>query len=300
MKSAVAVLTYNRVAVLNKLLNGLQDHCSQYPTAIFDDCGQLDETSALLMRDRKKAEDQTLGDVIKAEEWVPNSPNSPTAFLGTRNLGVAGNSNRALYWFNTRFPDYDHLCILNDDLHVRGDFVKVYAEGHEDLGIGLLCFCDFTSETYRWVYQQTVGKSGKKWIVKILPRMTGIMMSVTRPCVNAIGYFDSRFGKFGEEHCDYTIRARQAGFVSLNGTVQNCLDLKHETLVHQDAETSVFGPERAKADQEAAVIMQKMCQEYAYRHPYRPFILSSPHYVGARDKVGIPTDFLQRYQLVTS
>ncbi len=300
MKSAVAILTYNRVAVLNTLLNGLQFHCGQYPIAVFDDCGQLDETASFLMRGRKKAEDQRLAETIKAEEWVPEDGKGPTVFLGSKNLGVAGNSNRALWWFNQRYPDYDHLCLLNDDLIVKGDFVKHYAEGHEDLDVGLFCFCDFVGESYRWVYQQTVGKSGKKWMAKVLPRMTGIMMSITQPCFKAIGYYDARFGKFGEEHCDYTIRARQAGFVNLNGSPQNCLDLKHELLTHQDAQTSVFGPERAKADEEASIIMQKICQEYQFRHPYRPFILGTPQFVGGRDRVGIPRDSLQRYQMISS
>lgn len=298
MKSAVAILTYNRVTVLNTLLNELHEHCPQYPTAVFDDCGQLDETTAYLTRDRERVTDRSFEEVIKAEEWVPKTPGLPTAFLGKKNLGVAGNSNRAIHWFLSRFPDYDHLCILNDDLHVSGDFVKLYGEGHDDLGVGLFCFCDFIGETYRWVYQQAVGKSGKKWMAKVLPRMTGIMMSVTRPCIDAIGYYDARFGKFGEEHCDYTIRARQAGFISLNGSPQNCLDLKHELLRHQDAPTSVFGADRAKADAEAAQIMQQICQEYPYRHPYRPFILGTPRFVGGRDRVGIPRDFLQRYEMV--
>ena len=30
----------------------------------------------------------------------------------------------------------------------------------------------------------------------------------SRQVVEAVGYFDARFGKFGEEHCDYMNRAR--------------------------------------------------------------------------------------------
>ena len=189
---------------------------------------------------------------------------------------------------------------MNDDLHVLGDFVNFYAQGHEDLGVGLFCFCDFVHhESYRWL---TVNSRGHR--VKLLGRMTGIMMSVTRQCFDTIGYYDARFGKFGEEHCDYTIRARIAGFVNLDGQKQNALDLesKPPVLKHQDCATSIFGPERTQADQEAATIMKFLCSRYGMDPVYRPFRLRLPKNVAGVGVggagLGIPMDNLGHYAFV--
>ena len=142
-----------------------------------------------------------------ATRWVLEDPavaNYPNVdvYLGDRNLGVAGNSNRILKIFMD--GDWDHLCLCNDDIFVEGDFVDTYARAHQDLGVGLFCFCNFTvaspaisghPDTYKWTTYPMRG-----WKVKFLPRFTGIMMSVTRKTVEAAGYFDTSFGQFGEEH----------------------------------------------------------------------------------------------------
>lgn len=303
MKSAVAVLTFNRVEALQTLLDGLLSHCAQYPIAIFEDCGQLDATAAFLTHERARSADQSLAKELLAEEWeLPGQPGGASAgrpyqvFLGSKNLGVAGNSNRALRWFNQRHPDCDHLCLLNDDLHVLGDFVKVYGDAHADIGIGMFCFCDFEGETYRWENRRVIGRSGALYSLKLMPRMTGIMMSMTRDCTDTIGYFDPRVGLFGEEHCDYTNRARQAMKIAINGQDVGCVDLAHQALAHQEVPTSVSGADRERADAEASQAMALMCSEYPYRHPYRPYLLSYPKMVSGRDGMGIPRGLCQGYK----
>lgn len=196
MRSAVAVLTYRRSLTMQTTLSGLHRHCAAYPTAIFEDCGQRDDTETFLKRGRAG----TLRSEYLAHEWAPVPgvdcvyPNW-RVFLGQLNLGVSGNSNRALHWFMTE-TDADHLCLCNDDLLVDGDFVNYYARGHTDLGVGLWCFCDFTDHpSYKWTTYPVRGYG-----VKFLPRMTGIMISITRQLVEKVGYFDVAFGQFGEEH----------------------------------------------------------------------------------------------------
>ena len=64
-------------------------------------------------------------------------------------------------------------------LHVTGDFVSFYAKAHEDLGVGMLCFCDFVHhDSYKWTAYPWRG-----YVLKIMPRFTGIMISVTRELV---------------------------------------------------------------------------------------------------------------------
>jgi hypothetical protein len=164
---------------------------------VFEDCGQRDGTERFLSQGRIAQPALHL----LAEEYLVNPENHGSAqfpavsmFLGTRNLGVTGNTNRALHWFLTE-TDADHLCLCNDDLHVDGDFVRLYGKAHQDLEVGFFCFSDFTDPKYAFTTAQMRG-----YTVKFLSRYTGIMMSMTRELVEKIGYFDTAFGAFGEEH----------------------------------------------------------------------------------------------------
>ena len=307
MKSAIAILTYRRLHALSTMMSGVQLHCPQYQTAIFEDCGQRDGTVELLTKGR----DALARPEMLANEYVYSDPTreanwgNARVFVGERNLGVTGNSNRALKWFMDQ-TDCDHLLLCNDDLLVTGDFAKTYASAHTDLEVGMFCFCDFTKESpaisgkpesYKWTTYRCRGYG-----VKFLPRFTGIMMSVTRELVEKIGYFDPEFGKFGEEHCDYTIRARMAGGIRCEGQDMNCLDIEHNTLSHQDVETSMSGVARVHADKEASHVMQRAAFEYRFRHFYRRYNIAYPIMANGYYGAGIPCRQLDQigYKLVTA
>jgi hypothetical protein len=298
MRSAIALLTFNRKLVLQETLMGLLKHCGHYPIFVFDDMSCRDDTTAWLIRGAKHAGERP---GLMADCYV--RPDGITVYVGRKNLGVAGNSNRALKVLMDE-TDADHLCLLNDDLHILGDFVRWYASAHQDLKIGMFSFCDFTHHpSYRWI---DVRKQG--YIVKICPRMTAIMTSMTRDVVKAIGYYDAQFGKFGQEHCDHMNRTRLAGFMHLDGMMQPQLDVHHYMssteprvlLKHQECETSVVGIDRRAAGREADGIMQMVGKSYRYRHLYRPFCLHLPKVAGAHGNQGIPVDDLSlAYRLVT-
>lgn len=300
-KSAIAILTYNRLPVLQEELKGIYEHCSQYPLAIFDDLSQRDGTGKWLASAWRNGKPPMRRDDLMADEYIRED--GSRAFLATRNLGVAANSNRAIRWFLDE-TDADHLVLLNDDLHVTGDFVSWYAQAHTDLNIGMFSFCDFTHHpSYKWIDVRKMG-----YIVKICPRMTAIMTSMTRKVVEAIGYYDAQFGKFGQEHCDHMNRARFAGFMHLDGMMQPQIDVHHyktgqppqQFLRHQECETSVVGIDRRAADREADDIMKAVGKSYRYRHLYRPFCLHLPKVAGAHGNRGIPVDDLGvAYKIVT-
>lgn len=178
---------------------------------------------------------------------------------------------------------------------------------HKGLFANVLTYqCDFTEaspaisgapESYKWTTYRVRGYG-----VKFLPRFTGIMMSVTRKLVEKIGYFDAEFGKFGEEHCDYTIRARFAGGIRCEGQDMNCLDVEHALLKHQDVATSMTGALRKHADAEARQIMQRASFEYRFRHYYRPFRLVYPVMANGYYGAGLPCRQLEQigYKLVTA
>lgn len=296
MKSLLAVLTYRRLGALQETLRGMKQHCARYDTAVFEDCGNRDNTSRFLSEGPSKYRSDLL-----ADEYA--HPDGFRAFLGRVNLGVSGNSNRAIKVFMD--GDWDHLCLMNDDIHVLGDFPAFYAKAHKDLGPGLWCLNDFSdSPTHQWIIARSRG-----YRVKIFTRMTGIMMSMTRALVEKIGYFDVRYGTFGNEHVCFTYRARFAGEMNLDGQEQACMDVEPSLpngkaapplLKHQDVETSVVGMARKLADAEADVKMREAAARYQYEHYYRPFCLVRPKMVGALNNTGMDFDQMQGYSLLNA
>lgn len=291
MKSFLGILTYRRLHALQTMLHGIQTHCPQYKCVVAEDCGQRDATASFLNLGRLGEPRPDLAGVMYTLDHAnPDSAYYPwvDALLGDRNLGVASNSNRLIKLFMD--SDCDHLCLCNDDLLVKGDFVKFYGQAHQDLDVGMFCFCDFTHHpSYKWTTHQWRGYG-----IKFMPRFTGIMISITRQLVEKIGYFDAEFGAFGEEHCDYTIRARLGGGIKCDGADMNCLDLEHNLLQHQDVETSVVGAARQNADKEAGRVMQRAAFEYKFRHYYRPFRLQYPAHAGGYFGTGMAARQLEQ------
>ena len=187
--TAVAILTYNRLQTLKKVLASVMTHNRVEDIAVFEDCGQSDGTRQWLTSTTKKV---PRPDLLATENHLGGG--GIKAFLGTDNLGVSGNSNRALKWFMEE-TTADHLLLCNDDVEFLGDAGRAYSSAHWATNIGLLCFCDFTSPQYKCTPVTYRGVPLKK-----LSRMTGMVMSITRELVESIGYFDPQFGRFGEEH----------------------------------------------------------------------------------------------------
>lgn len=288
-KSAIAIITYNREETLKVCMESIDKCCPKnQPVAVFEDAGIKDSTVRDLTHNLKKTERREL----RADMYT--LPNGVEFFAGRNNLGVAGNSNRALKWFME--TDADHLCLLNDDTEALGDFAGMYRKAHIDLDIGLLCFCDFKNDAYRSYPMNTRG-----FPLRLMTRMTGMMMSISRKLVDTIGYYDMTFGKFGEEHCDYTNRARLAGFINVDGNTQHCLDLTHEPnplLRHQEAETSVSGDFRLQCDEISALGIEEAAKRYKSESPFRPFKLFPEELAGAFGGGGIPTSSLKHYVTV--
>lgn len=298
MTSAVAILTYNRLESLKTLVEGLDKHCRNYPRAVFEDKGLRDSTGDEI---KKLSKPRHRNELLADEHVGRLTPEGPEyqCFLGQRNLGVAGNSNRALKWFMEE-TKADHLCLMNDDLIVDGDFVDFYQNAHRRMNVHLFCFCDFTSETYKWIPIKVKAADGTEYELKLLPRMTGIMMSLTRRLVEQIGYFDVNFGHFGEEHCDYTNRARFTGGIRLQTSDMHCLDVHQNPVLlrHQEVESCIPPADKPRHDAVASTQMQKSSRLYVCTSWYRPFLLYMPKFAGAYEAGGIDTSKVCAPELV--
>lgn len=286
----IGILTFNRVEALAKLFEGLQKHAGEkYPVGVFDDLSVKDATEALLTG-RAHRPTSTRPDLLADVYQRPGF----TAYLGTENLGVAGNTNRCLKVFME--SDCDHLVILNDDVEVTGDFVETYAKAHAETGVGVFCFCDFRSDAYKWEEFRIRGH-----VLKHLSRMTGIAISVTRKCVEDIGFFDPIFGKFGEEHVFFCHRARTAKHMRIAGRDYHCLDVKEAeaALRHQKVDSTVSAIERKKYDAEASAAAEREGLLSQFKSPYRPFKLKHFWNAGGRHGAGIPTAELTGYPILS-
>lgn len=269
------------------MLEQVTRECPDVPVAVFEDCGQLDDTEAFLIQNAKFLRRDM---VLEADVY---DRDGITIFLAHSNVGVCGNSNKAMKWFMDQ-TDCDHLCLCNDDLEVLGPFHQTYAAAHEKLEVGLFCFCDFQSEAYKWA---TVKARGLK--VKLLTRMTGIMMSMTRALIQDIGYYDADNFTFGQEHCDYTNRARLRGHLNLNGQMQQCLDVECAFLKHQEVASSLSDQEKRSYNAQADVMIEEVAKTYAIADLYRPFSTGRwSGLVGGRDGGGIQLCDLGHYRRV--
>jgi len=283
MKIAIAVLTWNRLPALQQILKGFEAHCSQYRQAVFEDAGTKDDTAQSLLSNAQSVpgfKSQYLATYFKIAGGVE-------VFLGNENLGVAGNSNRALRWF-IQETDCDYLCLCNDDLIIKGDFAAFYAEAWTKLKIGLFCYCGFTSKMYAWDPEHVNG-----YVIKKLGRMTGAMMAMPRELIDRIGFFDMRFGKFGEEHVDFTNRARLAGYQQVRNKPQLCLDLKNDLLEHLEVPSTMVGREKAEAEAVASQGIKSI--DYAADGIYRPYRLFTKVRVAGVDGDGISDKVLGGY-----
>jgi len=280
MSAAIAILTYRRRHALETLINSLRMHCPDAKIAVFEDCGN-DETEEYL---RQGASAGVYDHELIATRY---DGFDYTAYIGERNLGVAGNSNRAIRWFETR-TDCDQLVLCNDDVEATGDFPAVYAAAHKTFGVGLFCFCDFTAEEYLPVKIRHKGR-----VLHVLPRMTGMAMSLTRETVVNVGYFEaSVFGRFGEEHVFYTHRVRQAGLQTVNGAEHPALDIPGVPLHHQEVASSIRPDERPELDAQATAAGKLAAARMVHMGPYRPFDLGVGKHAGAYAGAGIPTSSL--------
>lgn len=271
MSIAVAVLTWNREPALARLLASLRRHAGSHRLAVFEDAGL---TGATVRRALDDAHTRTPRPDLLAEQVVSSS--GQTTFLGTRNLGVAGNSNRAIRWF-MHDTDADYLCLCNDDVEATGDFPAFYHNAYRESGIGLFCFCDIASfgwDTVTWLNFQ----------FKVLHRLSGAVLSFPRALIDRIGYFNVELGKFGEEHCEFTRRAKLTGWQQVHKTTAECVDVVGVPLRHQEVESTVDENTRELCGRNATEQLKKInYMLHGYRYPFR---LEPPRIVGGLGEYG--------------
>lgn len=280
MTSVVAIITYKRRAKVTALVDSIIANCPGVKIAVFEDCGNDGTVEAL----SRGAESKPYDEELDVSVWA--HPRGYELYAGHQNLGVTAQSNRAIKWFER--SGADHLCLCNDDVTATGDFVREYACAHTTVGNHLWTFCDFTGDDYAALTTPFRG-----FDIKLQPRMTGMMMSMTKTLVTAIGYFDQTWNsKWGQEHCDFNNRAYFTGLVQVNGQAMRSLDIVSRHLKSVDGPSTITKEERPALDKAGEESINRASADYEWFAHYRPFGLAWPRIAGG--VAGVETELLAR------
>lgn len=205
MKIGIGILTYNRPVEVAKMVNSIAEvHAGNSEVLVLDD-----------------------------KSRVPTKLNyrgiNPIIY-GSKNRGVAVRSNQLIRLLYEKGCNV--IIIANDDLVLVGDALKFYAEAHQDTDIPVFCF-------RHWAGKDAFELSKvQNTFVTQMARVTGHWMSLRREVVERIGYMDTEYGRFGQEHVDYVYRANIAfGTTPINSSY----DIMNSELylVNQDVKSSI-------------------------------------------------------------
>lgn len=265
MATAAAIITYNRPEAAARLVESISRHSPGTQIFVVDDHSSRRPPMGSAKRPRPDLEGtECLG-----------------GLAGWSRLGVAGNSNRALkLLLETKA---DHFMLLNDDVVYSGPASEAYEKAHAALGVGLFCGADRSDRRASWEINQAEGEK-----VKVLRRLPGAVMSMTRKLVETIGFFDTRFGQFGQEHVDFTHRARAAGAIGFGGRQAYGLDIEENFCGRQDVAPSTSPQERKRVSWQAELALELAMVGYQFADPYRQFSLFRPIVSDAFGPDGLP------------
>jgi glycosyltransferase involved in cell wall biosynthesis len=176
----IGIVTYNREASLRECVANIERHTRQPYALVVADDGSTDGTP----------------------EWLAERG---TTFVGGPNRGVARNKNRAL-WHLMQRPELDPIILFEDDTHpvLDGwdyDWCAMIARwGH------LNCYPYWSNA--RAIRDAAPHPSDPR--VMVCRMFGGPCTGTSRAMMDRVGYLDPRFGKFWEEHCEWTWRFEQA------------------------------------------------------------------------------------------
>ncbi len=179
LKLGIGITTFRRSKLLNYALDGIARHTRTPYTLIVADDGSQDDTLELL-RARK----------------IPH--------VAGPNRGVAWNKNRVLFHLH-EVVRCDVMILLEDDMMPRHDgweidWIRAIQKwGHANIG----------GNWFRHLLGSEAGTPDDPFVSSVL---TAQCSGFSREALNAVGYMDTRFGRYGHEHCEHSVRMVRAGF----------------------------------------------------------------------------------------
>lgn len=118
------------------------------------------------------------------------------------NVGVAVAKNKCIELAHNN--NFSHLFLVDDDVICKSpDWYKPYVESGEDH----LQYIFPVGSKWKDLKLKEIGRAGG---IIGYNNTKGTLLYLTRKCVETIGFM-RKFGRFGGEHRDYSIRAHKAG-----------------------------------------------------------------------------------------
>lgn len=133
--------------------------------------------------------------------------------LGGKNKGIAWNKNRGLFYFNN-ICRAKTVILLDDDVwpEIAGwEQEWVLAASR----VGHINYIPSSYERYSPTRPMTALNLG------VGPTVGGMVLAQTTDALACVGYMDTRFGRYGHEHSDFSIRFLRAGFGGIRCQVGN-------------------------------------------------------------------------------
>jgi len=133
-------------------------------------------------------------------EWIAANFN----LIHGENKGISINKNRLI----RNLINNDVIFIAEDDIaFYKSGWVELYIKAIELTGFQHF---NFIVPDYRKFIKRTI-KYGDIFIGDTGPYVNGVLMVMSKKCIDTVGGFDDRYERYGYEHADYTDRCKRAG-----------------------------------------------------------------------------------------
>jgi GT2 family glycosyltransferase len=182
----VGILSYNRLSVLQRLINSIRRFTDLSRTTVFvSDDGSPDQ---------------------HVREWLSHQKDIVT-LNNKHRVGISANSNRLLNCLSR----FKHKIILNDDVEILNtNWERFYFEAMEKTGYHHFCY----RQHGLYGASQDDGhrkKVGGMIISTVQEKPHGAVMAIDDAAFKRIGYFDEDLDNYGMEHVDWSNRVGLAG-----------------------------------------------------------------------------------------
>lgn len=179
-------------------------------------------------------------------------------FKTTQGIAVAKNKCLEL------MGEADYYFLFDDDCYPK---VKDWHLHYINTGLNHLCFSFDTFSNGKTNGRRKVGEHGN---VVYWHEPCGLMLFLTRKCLDVVGGFDPAYGRWGYEHVGYSMRIQNAGLTPKPFMdVKNSLDLFHSFDWDQTVKRSVDSKDRARCiiPNHKKYVLEKKSSHYI---PYKP------------------------------
>lgn len=233
----IAITTFNRSDLVADLVTAIRATVDTPIEIVICDDGSSDDTVAML---RARGERVVTG----------------------RNRGIAWNKNRGIFYLLHK-TKCDIILLLDDDVVPSGPgWLAQWIEAAQRFG-----HINYSFPDYRFLL---LGGEGTAAIPGLTHTIGGCALAFRRDVLASLGYMDLRFGRYGHEHSDLSIRAVRAGHgglcISEDGSnpytvffvIDGGLTSRAAPSTGTQAEIDANGP-----------LLIALSQEQLYRHAWR-------------------------------